>query len=297
MYFRQYFSPNYLIMKNIFILIALLTTPFLLQAWGPNGHRVVAQICYNNLSPEARKMVDESLGDHYLTQVANWPDFIKAEKNWAFTKPWHYMTVSPGKTLAQTIKDAASDPKIDNVMEGIELMLAILKNDTTAIHIFQDLMDENKVKPLAGSIQATAFAFLIHFIGDIHQPMHVGKNKDLGGNKIRVLYFSKESNLHAVWDGGLIEHEQLSYTEFTSFVEKHTAKLKASCENDTMVKWVEESIDLREKLYNTLYDNTDRTTGLPDFSWSYQHDFIPVVENRLGAAGYRAAALINGVFK
>lgn len=284
-------------MKHISILITLISFPFLLSAWGPNGHRVVAQICYNNLSPEARKMVDESLGDNYLTQVANWPDFIKSEKKWNFAKHWHYMTVSDNMTLAETISLAATDPEINNVMEGIELMLAILKNDQGAINTFQSLMDENKVSPLAWSIQATAFAFLIHFIGDIHQPLHVGKNKDHGGNKIKVLFFSKESNLHAVWDSGIIEQEKLSYTEFTSFVEKHTHRLKATCENDPITTWVEESINIRENIYNTLYDNTDRTTGLPDFSYNYQHDFIPVAENCLGAAGYRAAAMINAIFE
>ncbi len=283
-------------MKNISILLTFILLPLLLSAWGPNGHRVVAQICYNNLNDEAKKVVDEALGDDYLTQVANWPDYIKSEKNWSFANPWHYVSMGPYKTMALAIEAAEKDPEINNVVEGIHLMQAILKGDDDAIKTFQSLMDENGVEPLSGSIKATAFAFLIHFIGDIHQPMHVSKNNDFGGNKIKVLFFSEETNLHAVWDGGIVEKEKLSFTEFSSFVEKHTHSLKAECENDSIDQWVEESVMIREDIYNTLYDFTDRETGLPTFTYNYQHDFLPVVERRLGMAGYRSAAMINAIF-
>jgi hypothetical protein len=112
-----------------------------------------------------------------------------------------------------------------------------------------------------------------------------------------VLYFSERHNLHSVWDSHILEHERLSYTEFAAFVEKHTHSKKAEWENDPVIEWAQESIELREKVYNTLYDYTDRETGLPSFSWNYQHDFIPLVEERLGAAGYRAAALLNKIYR
>jgi hypothetical protein len=267
----------------------------LVLAWGQNGHRIVAQICYNNLTPEARQMVDETLGDNYLAQISTWADYVKSEKGWDFVQPWHYMTVHPEETIPQTRTLLASNDKIDDVYEGIELMQAILKGDEAAAEKFQTMMTENKVQPLAGSLQATALAFLIHFIGDIHQPLHVGKNRDQGGNKIKVLFFSEESNLHRVWDTDIIEKENLSYTEFSAFVEIHTRTIKERCMQDGVETWAAESITLREEIYNTLYDYTDRDTGLPSFSYNYQHDFLPKVEERLGAAGYRAAAMINAL--
>jgi hypothetical protein len=177
------------------------------------------------------------------------------------------------------------------------MMTAILKGDQTARDRMTEIMKKNRVEPLAGSLDATALAFLIHFIGDVHQPMHVGKNRDSGGNKIAVMYFGDRTNLHALWDSGIVEHEKLSYTEFAAFATIHTRARKAAWEKDGLEAWINESIVLRERLYNTLYDNTDRETGLPDFSWDYQHDFLPIVEDRLAAAGYRAAALLNGIYK
>lgn len=278
----------------LFLLLSAISTS--LFAWGANGHRIVAQICYDHLTPEAQQRVDNALGDNYLAQVANWPDYIKSENNWDFAKPWHYMTVQPHETPNAVAQNLAQNQDIDNVQEGIELMLGVLRNETAAREQLQRLLDQHEVTPLAGSLDATALAFFIHFIGDIHQPMHVGKNRDLGGNKISVLYFGDRRNLHGVWDSDIIEHERLSYTEFADFVQLHTRARKAEWENDPIEDWIAESIELRERLYNTLYDNTDRETGLPNLSWRYQHDFIPIVEDRLGAAGYRAAALLNGIY-
>lgn len=265
--------------------------------WGANGHRIVAKICYDNLTDQARAKVDLALGDNYLEQVANWPDYIKSERNWKFMDSWHYMTVQPDETLEEMRSNLADNGKVDDVAEGIELMLSILRGETEAINTFQALMDKNKVDPLAGSMEATALAFLIHFIGDIHQPLHVGKNRDSGGNKVSVIFFNERKNLHSVWDTEIIEKERLSYTEFSAFVEKHVHRNKADWENAPLNTWIAESIILREKVYNTLYDYTDRESGLPSFYYNYQHDFLPLVEERLGAAGYRAAALLNSIYQ
>jgi hypothetical protein len=241
--------------------------------------------------------VDAAMGDNLLAQLSTWPDYIKAEKGWDFTKPWHYTTIQPNQTLADVANANGKKAKVDDVREGIELMTAILKGDQAARDRMTELMKENKVKPLASSLDATALAFLIHFIGDVHQPMHVGKNRDLGGNKITVLYFGDRKNLHSVWDSGIVEQEKLSYTEFAAFASIHTRSHKAEWEKDGLETWINESVVLRERIYNTLYDRTDRETGLPEFSWDYQHDFLPVVEGRLAAAGYRAAAVLNGIYQ
>lgn len=279
----------------LFLAIALPT--FLFADWGDNGHRIVAKICYDNLTDKARGAVDAALGDNYLEQVSTWPDYIKSERGWNFTNSWHYMTVQPDETLEEMLANTAKNDDIDHVIEGIELMLGILNGDLSSINKFEAMMEKNRVKPLAGSVEATALAFLIHFIGDIHQPMHVGKNRDLGGNKIEVLFFSERKNLHSVWDSEIIEHERLSYTEFSAFVEKHVYMKKGDWQNAPVKEWAAESMEFREDIYNSLYDYTDRDTGLPSFSYSYQHDFLPVVEQRLGAAGYRAAALLNAIYR
>jgi hypothetical protein len=284
-------------MNTRLVIFLILLAPQFLLAWGANGHRIVAQICYDNLTPSTQANVDAAIGDNYLTQIATWPDFLRSEKNWDFTKPWHFMTIQPDMTPAQVIAQNRKDPEINDVHEAIELMTAILKGDKEARQLMTDLMTQNEVEPLAGSLEATALAFLVHFIGDVHQPMHVGKNQDRGGNSINVLFFGERKNLHSVWDSGIIEQEQLSFTEFAAFTNIHFRSQKMECEEAPMLTWITESVTLRERIYNTLYDNTDRESGLPSFSWNYQHDFLPLVEERLAAAGYRAAALLNNVFK
>ena len=283
-------------MSRFVPLLFLFILPALLPAWGANGHRIVAKICYDNLSEAARSRVDEALGDNYLEQVSTWPDYIRPESGWDFASPWHYMTVQPDQDVATVATQTAADPDIFDVREAIYLMTDVLRGTEAARRQLQDLMDKNRVEPLAGSLDATALAFLIHFVGDVHQPIHVRKNRDLGGNKITVLYFGERYNLHSVWDTRIIEQERLSYTEFARFVEKHTRSKREKWMASEPEDWMAESIVLRERIYNTLYDETDRDSGLPSFGYDYQHDFLPIVEQRLGAAGYRAAALLNGIY-
>ena len=283
-------------MLRFVVLLALYFLPRLVFAWGANGHRIVAQICYDNLNEEARQRVDAALGDNYLAQISTWPDYVRAESGWDFASPWHYMTVQPDQDVPAVARETGGDPAVNDVREAIAFMSEVLRGNEEARRRLTAMMEENGAEPLAGSLDATALAFLIHFIGDVHQPMHVGKNRDLGGNKIEVLYFGDRYNLHSVWDTRIIEQERLSYTEFAAFVAIHTRDRREAWSNDAPETWMEESIVLRERIYNTLYDQTDRDSGLPSFGYDYQHDYLPVVEERLGAAGYRAAALLNDIF-
>jgi len=284
-------------MKRVLLLLILISLTPSVYAWGPNGHRIVAQICYDNLDPDVRDRIDKVLGSDYLTQVATWPDYLRSEPKWDFTQPWHYATINPDKSVAEIMAKNAENDTIDDVIEAIQFMRDILNKNAKERAKFVALMKKHDVKPLNGSIDATALAFLIHFIGDVHQPMHVGKNKDFGGNMIRVQFFSEKMNLHSVWDAGMIEQEQLSFTELASFVNKHQSGMKPECEKDAIEEWVKESVTAREHIYNTLYDKTDKVSGLPDLEYVYQHDNIVVVEKRLAAAGFRAAAILNSIYR
>lgn len=277
--------------------MALLFCTQICFGWGQNGHRITAQICYDNLNEKAKRQIDSILGDEFLTQVATWPDFIRSEKNWDFAKDWHHVTINPGQTAEEVLKASKSNDTVDNVLEAIEFMQSILRGDKTAIANMEALMKKNGVTPLGGSTQATAIAFLVHFIGDVHQPMHVGKDGDFGGNSISVLFFNERTNLHSVWDEGIIQQEQLSFTEFAEFVNKHQLSHKGEWEKDKLTEWAMESVEYRDSIYATLYTSTDKSTGLPSLSYQYQHDYVTVVEARLGAGGYRAAQIFNSIYK
>ncbi len=265
--------------------------------WGANGHRIVAQVCENHLSDTAKEKLKDILGNEYLAEITNWPDYIKSERQWKFADPWHYTTVHLDQTIDEVKDYYHRDSTINDAFEAITLMQDILHGDQEATAYFDRIIDNNRATRLNNSTQATALAFLVHILGDIHQPMHVGKNRDLGGNKISVLYFSERTNVHAVWDTKIIEHEKLSYTEFAHFIDKLTPEQIAAYQDDSMEEWALESIALREEIYNTIYDYTDRETGLPSFSWQYQHDFIPKVEERLVKAGVRLAGILNEIYQ
>lgn len=282
-------------MLRVLFLLLIAFLPQILPAWGANGHRIVAHIAYENLNDRARGRVDAALGNNYLSQVSTWPDYIRAESGWDFTHPWHYMTVQPDETVDDVAEQTARDPDIHDVREAMAFMTEVLEGKQAARQRLTELLEKNKVEPLAGSLDATALAFLIHFIADVHMPLHVGKNRDLGGNRITVLYFGDRYNLHSVWDTQMIESERLSFTEFAAYTAMHTRHRQAEWADDAPEEWMRESIELRERIYNTLYDRTDRESGLPDLGYDYQHDFLPVVEERLAAAAYRAAAVLNRV--
>ena len=277
-------------------LLLLLVSNAYLLAWGANGHRIVAQICENHLSDKAKLELQDLLGKDYLAEIANWPDYIKSEDGWSFADRWHYTTIHPYQTVEDVKQRYARDTSINDAIEATKLMMDILQGDDEATAYLEHLMQINRAEPLRGSTQATALAFLVHLIGDIHQPLHVGKNRDLGGNKITVLFFGEKTNLHRAWDSDIIEHEKLSYTEFAMFIDKMNSQEVADCQNSSIEDWANESIELRERIYNNLYNYTDRESGLPSFSWQNQHDFIPQVKRRLLEGGVRLAGVLNDIF-
>ncbi len=267
-----------------------------LFAWGQNGHRIVAEICDKHLSAEAKAELQKIMGPDYLAELTTWPDYIKSEKGWRFAESWHYTTINTNQTVSDVRSKYDGDAKINDAIEAIELMTDILKGDTEAIAWLEDMMEKNGAAPLRNSTKATALAFLAHLVGDIHQPLHVGKNRDKGGNSITVLFFSDRTNIHSVWDTKIIEHEALSYTEFAHFINKCNPEEVSDMQSATLDQWAEESISLREDIYNTIYDYVDRDTGLPSFSWRYQHDYIVHVKHRLLQSGVRLAGVLNEVF-
>ena len=283
------------IIKSIAILFLMLTQSVSLFSWGQNGHRIVAEICDQHLTPQAKAELQRIMGPDYLTELANWPDYIKSESGWKFAESWHYTTINLNQSVREVRSKYQEDANINDAIEAIELMVNILKGDQAATDWLENIMKKNKAMPLRNSTKATALAFLVHLVGDIHQPLHVGKNNDKGGNNITVLYFGEKKNLHSIWDTEIIEHERLSYTEFAHFINKCTPEEVSLMQAASLDQWADESIVLREDIYNTIYDFTDRETGLPSFSWNYQHDFIPRVKDRLLKAGVRLAGILNEI--
>lgn len=271
-------------------------------AWGPTGHRVVGEVGQKYLNKKANKQVAAILGTHSLAEISTWPDEIKSNRNWNFVRSWHYVSVNDDQQLAEVLKNDHVDGEVQNVVEGIQFFAKILEGDAATTDRFEAMMKENEVEPLYGSTQATALAFLVHFIGDIHQPLHVGRKEDRGGNNIDVLWFGKQKRLHSVWDGELVEYDKLSFTEYVDFINHTNEGQVADWQSGDVLVWAQESIDVRQGLYDSTYeDMVDKKGGeegekIANLRYNYASVNTPLVKERLLQAGIRLAGMLNAIY-
>jgi len=247
-----------------FTLLSLIATVSF--SWGPTGHRVVGLIAEQHLSKKALKNISLVLGTESIAEVSTYMDFIKSDSKYDHYSPFHYCTVPDGKIYREV-----GAPEEGDAVAGIERFIAELKSKN-----FKEF-DE-----------AFALKCLIHLIGDIHQPLHVGNGEDRGGNDIKLEFFYRNSNLHRVWDSGLIDQQKYSYTEYTDWINHPTTQQKKTWSSDGIDVWVKESYDLRPQVYD-IPENMK-------LSWRYNYDNIDALNRRLLQAGIRLAAVLEEIY-
>ncbi|MEA2602620.1 MAG: nuclease [Acidobacteriota bacterium] len=245
--------------------VLLLALPGSASAWGPTGHRVVGRIAEHHLTPEAQRGVVALLGPDSLARVSTWADDIRSDPNWKKSTPWHFLSIDDNETLETTARAPEGD-----VLEAMQRFEKVLR----------DPQADRQSK-------ADALKFLVHFVGDVHQPLHVGRRADRGGNEIIVLWFSEPSNLHSVWDNGMIDATKLSFSELAEFIDHPTPEEVAAWQRATYADWIRESFDARPQVYDI---------GKRDLSFDYAFRNMSLVEKRLVQAGVRLAGLLNSVF-
>ena len=134
-----------------------------------------------------------------------------------------------------------------------------------------------------------ALAFYIHFVGDIHQPLHVGRRDDRGGNDITVKWFGQPKNLHAVWDSAIIENQKLSYTEYANFLNNYSADTIKLWQSAEYLDWAKDSKAKRANVYNFSEDK--------ELSYKYVYKNTPILNEQMSKAGVRLAGMLNKIFK
>jgi hypothetical protein len=231
-------------------------------AWGLTGHRAVGRIAQRRLTPQAAKAVAELLAPEQLTYVTNWADEIRSESEWTKADPWHWVTIPDGQTYDSSQKNPGGD-----VLEAIARFEKVLADRT------------------APKLERTrALKWLSHLIGDLHQPLHVGRGDDHGGNDVVVLWFNEPTNLHSVWDSKIIEDSRLSFSELAELVDTPTPEQVRDWQAGGPNDWARESQQLR----GACYEFGDRK-----LSYRYVHDHWPTVQRRLVQAGVRLAGELN----
>jgi len=131
---------------------------------------------------------------------------------------------------------------------------------------------------------------LIHLVGDVHQPLHVGRPEDLGGNKIKVMWFNESKNLHQIWDEQLVQFQQLSYTEYASAINFTTKEQVTAWQLEPVSKWVYQSYQLAEKIYSDIKQPDQR------LDYKYNYNYVTTLNLQLLKGGVHLAGLLNEIF-
>lgn len=258
--------------KKIIFCIAFFYLPFSSMAWGLLGHRIVGQIADSYLTKHTKKAIAAILGDESIAMASNWPDFIKSDPSYNYLSSWHYIDFKPNSS-ADSIKAYLINDSATDAYTKLNFLIGQLKN--------QNLAQDKKVLYLR---------LLIHIVGDIHQPLHVGRVDDQGGNKIKVTWFGASYNLHTIWDTQLINFQQLSYTEYATAINHTTKESRKQLQMLPIADWMVESNQLAEKIYGDIKE--------PDQKLDYQYNFkyLEILNQQLLKGGVRLAGILNEIF-
>ena len=239
-------------------------------SWYDKGHRVVALIADANLTPEARKGIQELLpAGTTLDDAAVWPDHER--RGIGDLDLLHYVNIAEN---AKGYDQARDCPKRDCMVEALKWYLSNLANENAPT-----------------IIKRTAVRYVAHLVGDIHQPLHTGRAKDRGGTEVKVSYRGQTTNLHYFWDTDLVEMEPGSPVELAERLAVAVTKEdRLRWQSSGPVQWTDESLMLVRSLAYSLGQSGE-------LSDQYVEMARPVVRIRLAQAGIRLAWLLNSVFK
>ena len=257
--------------KLVIVVLALLFSQFTFANdadWGKTGHRTTGEIAQLHLSKKAKRAIDKLLEGHTLAFVANHGDDIKSDPSYRKYSPWHYVNIDP--EVSKYDPETASED--GDLVMGIRKCIEVLKNKNSS--------KEDKQFHLK---------MLVHFVGDLHQPFHVGHAADMGGNRVDVEWFGKKTNIHSVWDSKMIDSYQMSYTELAENrdeLNKHQVK---AIEKGDLLDWVYESRTLAEKLYKSVEEDND-------LGYRYMYEWFPTLRQQLQKGGIRLAKVLNDIY-
>ncbi len=236
-------------------------------AWGQKGHDVVAYIAEQHLTPTTQATVNEIFNGKSLVYWANWLDNASHTPEYAYTKTWHYKNINAGVAY----EDMTPHPKGD-VVYGIKLSI-------------NNLLSKN-----ADIDSSLYLKILVHLVGDMHQPMHMGHATDLGGNKVTVKHFGRNTNLHSLWDGALLEGaHKWSYSEWQIQIDRLSPQEESAIVNGKIDDWAKETLSLATMVYDTTPEGSN-------IAYDEIAAAAPIIEQQLLRGGLRLAHILNMIF-
>lgn len=244
-------------------------------SWGPEGHNLVARLAAARLTPAAAARVAEILGPGVeLASISSWADQIRRTRT--ETGPWHYIDIPVDQPHLNMARDC---PKGDCVLAKIADFEKVLADSTAA-------PEQRK----------EALMFLVHFIGDMHQPLHCTDNKDKGGNDVKMEFAGKPSNLHSVWDSGLLGRMGAEDPLFAAFSKDLAGGRNRKWARGTVNDWAEEAHHAGRKVTYGRLPAVAAGTLVP-LNADYERKADQVVKRQIEKAGVRLATVLNSILQ
>jgi hypothetical protein len=257
-------------------LLVLATRPTPVLAWGAEGHKVIALIALHELSPIAKRRIQELIGGDLsgsLEDASVWADRVRFYRR--ETGPWHYVDIEITNRAYDRLRDCPDD---DCVVEQIGHDLRALEN--------QSLDQESKTE---------ALKFLIHFVGDIHQPLHCADNHDRGGNEIYIVAGRRHANLHEIWDADVVDAlGRDAEVVAPTLIANITDIDRRAWSRGGPADWANESFALaKSEIYRRIGDPVAYSTVMLPSGYARSEDGVAAIQ--LERAGVRLAMLLNQV--
>lgn len=257
--------------KTIFSLFIFLITFSPINAtapdWGKTGHRAIGKIAEDYLKGKTKRKLAKLLDGQSLALVSTFGDDIKSDKRYSKFYTWHYVNMPFGVKY----EDSEKNPNGD-LVTGIETCKRIILDKSSS--------KEDKIFYLK---------FLVHLIGDLHQPMHVGRAEDKGGNTYQVRWFDDGTNLHSVWDSKMINHYQMTYSELGINTDKISKEQVKYLQKGTIADWTNETQKLAIKIYGSAEIGEN-------LGYAYMYKNFELVRSQLQKGGIRLAKVLNDLF-
>jgi hypothetical protein len=253
-------------MKKFLLLSAGLFIIIGLASWGVTGHRTVAMIAANHLTPQAKAAVTDLLNGESMADVSNWADEVRNTSEYKHTAPWHYIILPLGLNWGEF--DVAV-----KMHDRPSPFYAIVDSETI-------LTDNNCTKEQ----RSFALKLIVHLVGDIHQPMNILPTGDGETDSVKTL------RLHTLWESSLLDKQGMSNKKLAGRLDKaSTAQIK-QWQSKKITQWMWESYQISSQQYKDMLDRGD-------IDKSYYQSHVDMVNERIVKAGIRLAGLLNDIFK
>jgi len=235
--------------------------------WSETGHRTVGKIASHYLSSKAKREIKKLLNKQSLAMVSTFADEIKSDKRYNKFYTWHYINMP-----MEADYDVSKQNPDGDLVSGIEFCKSVIKDKNAS--------EEDK---------AFYLKLLVHFIGDLHQPLHVALEEDKGANDFKVQWFYQDTNLHTVWDRKIIDNYGMSYSELAKNADYLTKAQVKDIQKGSVIDWVNETHQLTREVYASVNQGDN-------LRYEYSYKYLNVARRQIQIAGIRLAKTLNDLF-